>query len=54
MPRTVMNAPRFDRSDALFIVAALGLVVLCGTAVVSDFGVRYSPALSQATHEEPA
>jgi hypothetical protein len=49
-----MNAPRFNRSDVFFIIAALGLVALCGTAVVSDFGGRHSPALSQVGHEEPA
>jgi energy-coupling factor transport system permease protein len=53
-PRTVMNAPRFKRSDVFFIIAALGLVALCGAAVVSDFGGRHSPALSQVGHEEPA
>jgi energy-coupling factor transport system permease protein len=39
-PRTVMSAPGFNRSDMIFIVVALGIVTLCGAAVVSDVGLR--------------
>ncbi len=38
--RTIMNAPRFNRSDAFFIIAALGTIALCGAAAVWDFGVH--------------
>jgi energy-coupling factor transport system permease protein len=38
--RTIMNAPRFNRSDAFFIIAALGMIALCGAAAVSGFGVH--------------
>ena len=35
-PRTVMSAPRFGRSDILFIMAAFGALGLCGVAAVRD------------------
>lgn len=54
MPRTVMNAPRFKRSDAFFIITALGIVALCGAAVVSDFSLLQSRPLPPVEHEEPA
>lgn len=41
-PRTVMNAPGFRRSDIIFIVAALGMISLCGAATVSDFSLTSS------------
>jgi energy-coupling factor transport system permease protein len=53
-PRTVMNAPGFKRSDAFFIVVALGIIALCGAAAVSDFGLRQLPPLPQVVHERPA
>jgi energy-coupling factor transport system permease protein len=36
-PRTVLNAPDFKRSDAVFMIVALGMIILCGAAAVSDF-----------------
>jgi energy-coupling factor transport system permease protein len=53
-PRTVMNAPRFQRSDIFFIIAALGTIALCGAAVVSDFRLRGLLPLPQVGHAEPA
>ncbi len=38
-PRTVMNAPRFGRSDIIFIVVALGIVMLCGIVTIGDFSL---------------
>lgn len=38
-PRTVMNVPRFDRSDTVFIVTALGALTLCGVSAVSGFSL---------------
>ncbi|WP_457093118.1 energy-coupling factor transporter transmembrane component T family protein [Microvirga sp. P5_D2] len=35
-PQTIMNAPRFGRSDAFFIIAALGIIGFCVAAAVSD------------------
>jgi energy-coupling factor transport system permease protein len=36
-PRTVMNAPRFAPADIIFIAAALGIITLCGLAIIWDF-----------------
>jgi energy-coupling factor transport system permease protein len=51
-PRTVLNAPGFKRSDAIFIIVALGMVTLCGAAAFSDISVLLS--LPQVGHDEPA
>jgi energy-coupling factor transport system permease protein len=53
-PRTIMNAPRYKRSDTFFIIVALGTITLCGAAAVSDFELRQRPPLPSVGHEEPA
>jgi energy-coupling factor transport system permease protein len=50
----LMNAPRFKRSDAFFIIAALGITALCGIAAISDTGLRQRPPLPSVGHEVPA
>ncbi len=52
--RTVMNAPPFKRSDAFFVIVALGTITLCGAAAVSDFELRQRPLLPSVEDEEPA
>lgn len=49
--RTVLNAPGFRRSDAIFMIAALVAITLCGAAAFSDISVLLS--LPQVGHEEP-
>jgi len=51
-PRTVLNAPDFKRSDAVFMIAAVVVIALCGAAAFSDVDEVLS--LSQVGHEEPA
>lgn len=53
-PRIVMNAPRFKRSDTLFVIAALGTITLCAAAAFSDFELRQRPPLPSVGHEVPA
>jgi energy-coupling factor transport system permease protein len=35
-PRTVLNAPDFKRSDAIFLIAAVVVIALCAAAAFSD------------------
>jgi energy-coupling factor transport system permease protein len=51
-PRTVLNAPSFTRSDAVFIIAAIAAITLCGAATFSDIDVLLS--LPEVAHDEPA
>lgn len=51
-PRTVLNAPGFRRSDAVFMFAAILAITLCGAAAFSDIGGL--PSLSQVGHEASA
>jgi energy-coupling factor transport system permease protein len=51
-PRTVLNAPGFKRSDAIFLIAAVVVIALCGAAAFSDIcGILSLPLVG---HEEPA
>jgi len=50
-PRTVLHAPGFTRSDAVFIITAIVAITLCGAATVSDIDVPLS--LPQVAHDEP-
>jgi energy-coupling factor transport system permease protein len=36
-PRTIMNAPAFHGRDGVFVVVALGMLGLCGVAMVRGF-----------------
>jgi energy-coupling factor transport system permease protein len=51
-PRTVLNVPGFKRSDAVFMIAAIVALILCGAAAFSDINVLVSRP--QVGHEEPA
>ena len=51
-PRTVLNAPSFKRSDAVFMIVAIVVITLCGAAAFTDINVVLS--LPQVAHEEPA
>ena len=51
-PRTVLNAPDFKRSDAVFMSAAIVVIALCGVAAFSDIAGGLS--LPVVGHDEPA
>jgi energy-coupling factor transport system permease protein len=40
-PRTIMNVPRFTRRDGAFALVAIGMIALCGVAVL--FGRGWFP-----------